>query len=233
MKLTWQQIIGATQNHLTSFEPDPKHRFLIHPAIQQDLHKLLDAAQSAGQPIALISSFRSFDRQLTLWNEKWVGNLNVYALDGQLIDTAELSDDEKFHAISLWSALPGFSRHHWGTDIDIFSATAIKQGHKVELVASEFETDGVCASLNQWLDENLHNYGFFRPYQSYQQGIAAEAWHISHQATAQSIHDSFPVEQCQSHLAQSCIKSGAFIMENCQNYIERYFNNICLPNKKD
>jgi len=233
MKLTWQQIIGATQNHLISFEPDQKHRFLIHPEIQQGLSNLLDAAHCAGQPIALISSFRSFDRQLTLWNEKWQGNLNVYALDGQRIDTSELSNEEKFHAICLWSALPGFSRHHWGTDIDIFSALAIEQGHKVELVASEFEPSGVCGSLNQWLDENLQDFGFFRPYQNYQQGIAAEPWHISHQATAQLFHQAFPMDQCQSHLAQSCIKSGAFIIENCQNYIERYFNNICLPNSKD
>ncbi|MDQ7048489.1 MAG: M15 family metallopeptidase [Enterobacterales bacterium] len=230
MKLSWQQIIGATQNHLTSFEPDSKHRFLIHPDIKQDLAGLLDAAQIAGQPIALISSFRSFDRQLTLWNQKWLGNLKVYALDGQLIDISELSDEDKFHRISLWSALPGFSRHHWGTDIDIFSAKAIEQGHKVELVTQEFESGGVCESLNQWFDENLQNYGFFRPYQSYQQGIAAEPWHISHHLTAESIREAFPMDECQSHLAQSSIKSGAFIIQNCQSYFDRYFNNICHSN---
>jgi len=233
MKLSWQQTIGSVQTHLSSFETDPKHRFLVHPEIKQDLSLLLDAAKQANQPIALISSFRSFDRQLTLWNQKWLGNLKVYAIDGLLVDTSKLSDEEKFHAISLWSALPGFSRHHWGTDIDIFSALAIEKGHRVELTSEEFAKGGVCQQLNQWLDENLQDFGFFRPYQRYQEGIAAEPWHISHLATAEAIHKEFPVDECQSHLAQSSIKSGAFIIENCQSYIDRYFNNICTKKLED
>ncbi len=33
---------------------------------------------------------------------------------------AALSDLEKCKAMLRWSAVPGASRHHWGTEIDIF-----------------------------------------------------------------------------------------------------------------
>ncbi len=233
MKLTWQQAIGLEQSHLVAFEQDNKRRFMVHKAILSDLNSLLNAAAKAGHPISLVSSFRSFDRQLVLWNEKWQGRLKINDLDGQAIDVEQLTDEEKLHAISLWSAMPGFSRHHWGTDMDIFSLTAIEQGHKIELIPQEFEEGGVCYSLNQWLDENLEEYGFFRPYKSYQQGIAAEPWHISHQAIAESIRSDFPFDQCHKHLCQSSIKSAKFIIENCELYFERYFNNICLAESSD
>jgi LAS superfamily LD-carboxypeptidase LdcB len=231
MNLTWQQSIGITQDHLIDYQQlndqTDNQNFLIHQSITSDLKQLLLAAKNDGVEISIVSSYRSFERQLDIWNDKWQGYRPVFSRHGRPLNITQMADMEKYKAISLWSALPGLSRHHWGTDLDIFSADAIKQGHKVELTPEEFALKGVCCKLNDWLDKNLSKYGFFRPYQNYQQGVSAEAWHISHRATSQEILSNFPFEQCLEHLNQSDIKSRLFICDIFEHYKTQYFLNIC------
>ncbi len=226
MKLTWQQSIGISEEHLVEVQQQNKN-FLINQAIESDLNQLLLAAKNDDVEISIISSYRSFDRQLSIWNEKWQGYGPVFSRHGRPLNIAQMSDMEKYKAISLWSALPGLSRHHWGTDLDIFSTEAIKQGHKVELIPDEFSTKGVCGELNNWLDKNLSKYGFFRPYLNYQQGVSAEAWHISHISTSDQILKNYPLEQCLDTINQSDIKSKAFISDIFDHYKTQYFLNIC------
>ena len=227
MNLTWQQSIGIDEQHLIDCEKQSNQNFLIHHAIESDLKQLLLAAKNDDIEILIISSYRSFERQLSIWNEKWQGYRPVFSRHGRPLNIAQMSDMEKYKAISLWSALPGLSRHHWGTDLDIFSAKAISQGHKVELIPDEFSTKGVCGELNNWLDKNLSKYGFFRPYLKYQQGISEEPWHISHIASSEIILKDYPFEQCLETLNQSDIKSRPFILDVFEHYCERYFLNIC------
>lgn len=223
MSLTWQQALGIEQGHLCKFDKN----FLIHTEIEQDLQKLLIAAKSDGVEITIISSFRSFNRQLSIWNDKWQGYRPVYSRYGRPLNIIQMSDMEKYKAISLWSALPGLSRHHWGTDLDIFASNAIEEGHKVELVPNEFFEKGVCARLNSWMENNLERYGFFRPYQKYRQGVSEEPWHISHRLTSKKILVDYPFEQCLKQLNLSDIKSKPFICDIFEHYQKQYFCNIC------
>lgn len=234
MKLTWQQSIGLEQQHLIECQhpedqlpTNQKHR--IAKSIQSDFDQLWLAAKNDGVEIEIISSYRSFDRQLSIWNEKWQGYRPVFSRHGRPLNIIQMSEMEKYKAISLWSALPGLSRHHWGTDLDVFSAKAIKDGHKVELIPEEFEKNSVCWELNNWLDNNLTKYGFFRPYLKYQQGVSAEAWHISHISTSDQILKNYPFEQCLETLNQSDIKSRPFIIDKFKHYCEYYFLNVCQP----
>jgi len=43
-----------------------------------------------------------------------------------------LRASEKIASILRWSALPGTSRHHWGTDLDIIDAKALTAEMKVQ-----------------------------------------------------------------------------------------------------
>lgn len=54
----------------------------------------------------------------------------------------DLSPTEIMFAILRWSALPGCSRHHWGTDIDVYDANTQSPG-EVKLVSSECEDNGL------------------------------------------------------------------------------------------
>ena len=200
---------------------------LIHKTIINDVQQLFSAAQKDGLEFTIVSSYRTFEQQLTIWNEKWLGHRPVYSLHGRPLNITKMSDMEKYKAISLWSALPGLSRHHWGSDLDIFLTKAIQQGHKVELSPQEFSDTGVCYQLNCWMDKNLKKFGFFKPYREYRQGVSAEPWHISHRLVSDQIIADFPYIQCLEYIRNRDIKAKDFICDIFEHYREQYFLNVC------
>ena len=60
--------------------------------------------------------------------------------------------------------LPGGSRHHWGTDVDVIDAAALPPDYRVQLVPEEYAPGGVFERLTPWLDANMARFGFYRPY---------------------------------------------------------------------
>ena len=101
------------------------------------------------------------------------------------VNASDLSDTEKLHCILTFSALPGASRHHWGSDIDVYDANAMaKAGKQLALIEAEYIGEGPCAPLHQWLLTNAESYGFSFPYKEDKGGIAKEPWHISHTLVA-------------------------------------------------
>jgi LAS superfamily LD-carboxypeptidase LdcB len=236
MQLNWQQSIGIDDSFLVELnQSDDKlsnSSRLVHPSIIKPLTNLIQQAQNDNIKIALVSSYRDFERQLKIWNDKWLGERDVFSKEGDKLDTSSMSQQQKFEAIAHWSALPGLSRHHWGTDLDIFDAEVIESGYQVQLTPDEFSVGGVCHKLAQWLDANLEKFGFFRPYnfrtyKSYNKGVAAEPWHISHTKTSDAILKNFNIEACKNHLQSSNIQAKAFIIEQFEHYYKNYFYNIC------
>ena len=49
--------------------------------------------------------------------------------------------------------LPGTSRHHWGTDLDIWDAAAVEPDYALRLSPAEYVADGVFSAMTQWMDE--------------------------------------------------------------------------------
>lgn len=227
MQLTWQQATGNDATHLTEFEDSLGKVVLVNQQIVEDLQKLLFEAKQDGIEIAIVSAFRDFAKQLSIWNDKWQGYRPVLSRHGRPLNITKMSDIERYKAISLWSAMPGLSRHHWGTDLDIFDAEAIRSGYQVELVPSEFNPNGPCAKLNTWMQNNLEELGFFRPYKEYRNGVSVEPWHISHIQTTSQIMHQFDLEACKESINQSEIKAKSFIIDNLEHYHQQYFCNIC------
>jgi LAS superfamily LD-carboxypeptidase LdcB len=83
-------------------------------------------------------------------------------------------------AILIWSALPGASRHHWGSEVDVLDAAALGPGERAQLLAQEYAPGGRFERLNGWLDSNIGRFGFFRPYATWQGGVRPEPWHLSY-----------------------------------------------------
>jgi hypothetical protein len=93
------------------------------------------------------------------------------------LDIEQLTKHELVYAILRWSALPGASRHHWGTDIDVYDENARPSGYEIELTPEEVDAGGMFAPLHEWLDQRLAagaGHGFFRPYDQDRQGVAPE-----------------------------------------------------------
>ncbi|MDC6365991.1 MULTISPECIES: M15 family metallopeptidase [Flavobacteriaceae] len=128
------------------------------------------AAYSDGFDIKMVSSFRDFYRQRSIWERKYTRY-------------TEQDDMDPFSAIDKiieYSTIPGTSRHHWGTDIDIIDGYAKTSGDV--LVPEKFEAGGPFQDFKIWLDENSEKYGFYLVYTDNpkRRGFKYEPWHYSY-----------------------------------------------------
>jgi len=176
---TLLQLVGLDDSFLV--EVSGGHR--VHPEVAAAFSALQGDAAAAGFDLTIASGFRSFERQLAIWNGKARGERPVHDDVGLEIVLSELPVAQQLQAILRFSALPGASRHHWGTDIDIYDAAALADGNQVQLVPAEVASGGVFDALHCWLDRRIDaglSRGFFRPYASDRGGVAPERWHLSY-----------------------------------------------------
>jgi LAS superfamily LD-carboxypeptidase LdcB len=123
------------------------------------------AAAHEGFNLQAASSWRSFERQLAIWNGKWRGERPLLDARQPAAGCAATGRDrERLHAILRWSALPGTSRHHWGTDLDIYDPDCLPAGTRLALEPWEYEAGGWFADLGEWLGDHMSDFGFFLPY---------------------------------------------------------------------
>ena len=123
--MTQDQLLGLDESHLILVGRGP-HR--LTAATAAAFNDMQVAAAHDGFNLQAASSWRSFERQLAIWNGKWRGERPLLDAASQPIDALQLSDEARLHAILRWSALPGTSRHHWGTDLDIYDPDCLPAG---------------------------------------------------------------------------------------------------------
>ena len=177
--MTQEQLLGLDESHLVLVGRGP-HR--LTAATAAAFNDMQVAAAHEGHNLQAASSWRSFERQLAIWNGKWRGERPLLDADNQPLDALQLDDMERLHAILRWSALPGTSRHHWGTDLDIYDPDCLPVGTRLALEPWEYEAGGWFADLGEWLGDHMADFGFFLPYAKpldAAQGVAYEPWHIS------------------------------------------------------
>lgn len=113
------------------------------------------------------SATRNFYAQKKIWEDKWTGVRKVESGE----NLAETTPDPKERALKIlrYSSMPGSSRHHWGTDIDLNS-----------FENSWFE-EGEGLDIYNWLTAHAHTYGFCQPYTAGRPyGYFEERWHWSY-----------------------------------------------------
>jgi LAS superfamily LD-carboxypeptidase LdcB len=184
------------------------HRDAVAPA-----RALAAAAAAAGIDLAFISSFRDFERQATIWNAKFRGERALLDRRGAPLAAAKLSDSERVAAILLWSALPGASRHHWGTDFDVIDRAAVSPDYRPKLTVAEYTGAGPFARLNDWLAANLGDHGFFRPYLTDRGGVHPEPWHVSYAPVAGAALPALSVEVLRGAIEQSELCGRDYVLE--------------------
>ncbi len=118
--------------------------------------KMADAAQKEGIRLSVLSATRNFEYQKRIWDVKY----------DKLKDKTAWARVKK---ILQYSAMPGSSRHHWGTDIDLNN-----------LENTHFEK-GEGKKIYDWLVKNAATYGFCQPYTAgRKKGYKEEKWHWSY-----------------------------------------------------
>jgi len=228
------QLFGLTDKHIHYFEQDKTQNTKqttnskvlgIHHQMLTDYQKMVASAAESGIEIKIASGFRSFERQLLIWNNKFIGTTAIKNAVGEQVNINNLNQLEIINAILLFSALPGASRHHWGCDIDIYAANLL-EGQALQLEPWEYASSGPMAKLSSWLLKNAKKYDFYFPYDSFRGGIAAEPWHLSYAPLAKQYQSAFNIDLLKALLLQSDIAGKEVIIENLAEINKRYISNI-------
>ncbi|MEZ9596813.1 M15 family metallopeptidase [Shewanella sp. 10N.261.52.F9] len=200
MPINNSHLYGLDEQHLVDYLG---HQLEANTAVA--FASLQQAALADEIDLQICSGFRNFDRQMLIWNAKATGKRAVLDNNSKPLTIEKLTSKELIDAILIWSAIPGLSRHHWGTDIDVFDGNMISK-QNLQLVSEEYALGGPCFKLSQWLDGNAQKYGFYRPFQPGLSGVSPEAWHLSYFPIAETYLRDFDINAVSDILKSSTVK---------------------------
>ena len=157
-------IIGKSQNNLVG------DSIRLEVNTYKAFKKMEAAAKRDGIYLKIVSAYRGFERQKLIWNNKYEKFTNDFSLE----------PEKAISEIIRFSTVPGTSRHHWGTDIDIIDGNFPDEENV--LVSEKFEKDGLFYKVKNWLDNNSENFGFYLTYTNdkNRKGFEFEPWHYSY-----------------------------------------------------
>jgi LAS superfamily LD-carboxypeptidase LdcB len=220
------QLTGRDRGHIVDLtEP----RCLLHKAAVRPFLALREAARQAGFDLAPVSSFRDFERQRAIWNAKYRGERPALDRAGRPVAIAALDPGARIDTILLWSALPGASRHHWGSDIDVVDGKVVAGGYEPRLEVAEFRRGGPFAAFSAWLGANLRGYGFYRPYTRRGRGVQPEPWHLSYAPVARRALAAMTTRLLASAIAGNGVEGEAEILARLPSIRERYVLAVDTP----
>jgi len=141
--------------------------------------RMTEAAKKDNISFKIISATRNFFRQKTIWEKKWNGQTKVGGKD--LSESIKVPLDRALKILE-YSSMPGTSRHHWGTDIDINNL----ENSYFEKGQGKLEYD--------WLVANGPRFGFCQPYSPIgperPKGYFEEKWHWSYMPISKPLTDA-------------------------------------------
>jgi LAS superfamily LD-carboxypeptidase LdcB len=221
-------LVGQSETHLCSAEDGTLLGARVHRDAAEPFFALRAAAAADGFDLAIDSGFRTFERQRSIWNRKANGELAV--LDGRArpLDISRLDTRELVFAILRWSALPGASRHHWGTDLDVYDWAARPEGYEIQLIPAEVEAGGMFAPLHEWLDRRIAEraaFGFFRPYDVDRGGVAPERWHLSFAPVASQYLRLLTVDLLREAMERADLALKNVVIDNLAEIYRRFVIN--------
>ena len=143
--------------------------------VYEAYERMRQAAAKEGIDIKVVSAHRSYHRQREIWNAKY----KTLTLQG-------LPAKDAIQEIITYSTLPGTSRHHWGTDIDIIDNANPQSGDV--LLVEKFYGDGPSSALRSWMNRNAADYGFLEVYTDHpnRKGFAHEPWHYTYHSLSKA-----------------------------------------------
>ena len=213
------ELTGRARTHVTE---SAQLGAAMHPPAAHALIGLKEAARSAGIDVAVLSAYRDLERQTAIWNAKFRGERPLLGRDGAELDRSRLSERALIDAILAWSALPGASRHHWGTDADVIDLAAMPFDYRPQLVQREFAPGAVFGKLSAWLAKHAAEFGFFRPYGSDRDGVMPEPWHLSYAPLAVPALEALTPEVLAEAVGSSSMDGRELVLARLPELYQRY-----------
>ncbi|MBF8292224.1 MAG: hypothetical protein HW417_487 [Steroidobacteraceae bacterium] len=220
------QLTGRDRGHIVDLASP---RCMLHSAVVDAFLAMREDAAGAGIDLLPLSSFRDFERQRRIWNAKYRGERPALDRRGRPADMIRLAPEKRVEMILLWSALPGASRHHWGSDIDVVDGRVVAGGYEPKLERLEFMRGGKFAALSRWLSRNMSHYGFYRPYTRAGSGVQPEPWHMSFAPVARRALPSLTVDVLGGAIKGAHVEGEAAILAQLPSIHERYVLGVNAP----
>jgi len=221
-----EQLTGRTDDHVQ--EVAELHS-TVHRAAASALLAMREAARKDGIELEIVSGYRSFARQTGIWNAKFSGQRRLLDRQNVVLDPSLLDEQTLVDVILIWSALPGASRHHWGTDVDVIDRAAVPAGYIPQLVQSEFQSGAVFGLLATWLAANLQRFDFFCPYQTDRGGVMPEPWHISYAPISVPALRALSLDVLADAIASSEMLGREAVLTRLPELYERYVRQVDKP----
>ncbi len=134
-----------------------KHNVYLDKEAYRAFLKMYNAAYKDGFKLMIISATRPFDYQKGIWERNWAKRKNIKDPVKRALD------------ILKFSSMPGTSRHHWGTEVDL------------NVLENSYYSSGKGKQIFDWMTKNAFKYGFCRPYTAGRPyGYNEEKWHWSY-----------------------------------------------------
>jgi len=225
--LSAEQLTGRVRTHVLDLPDTPG--CTLHPDAAKAFLGLRTAAAHSDIDLVAVSTFRSFQRQLGIWNEKFHGRRPLLDQEGRALDPAVMTETQIVQAILLWSALPGASRHHWGTDIDVIDRNALAADQRPQLIPIEYSPGGVFDRLGGWLPRHCEDYGFFLPYDRDRGGVRPEPWHLSYAPVSSKALPALTVDVLAAALADVELSGAAVVRRQLGEIHARYVCAVAQP----
>ena len=192
-----KDIVGDT--YTSKMHKDAKAAFL----------KMKAAAAKEGLMIEVVSAYRSFQRQKEIFERKYKRFTNQ-----------GMSPEAAIDKIIEYSTIPGTSRHHWGTDIDIIDGGAQPRPSSV-LQPEHFHGSGPFCKLKDWLNIHANSFGFYEVYtnNANRKGFKYEPWHFSYKPISLPMLQAYKQLDVKQILQDEAIEGADFFTDT---FIEKY-----------
>ena len=142
----------------------------------------------------------------------------------------KLKPSQAVYEIIRFSTIPGTSRHHWGTEIDIIDSNYPDE--EDVLISKKFEKDGIFFKVKNWLNINSEKFGFYITYNNdpNRKGFEYEPWHYSYAPISKKMLSLFLKSDLKKVIKKEEIKGSEYFTDN---FIEKYKKEYILDINKD
>ncbi len=170
------QLIGKDDSSIVGDSYTSK----MHKDAKVEFDKMKSHALGDGIKIEVVSAYRSFKKQKSIFENKY----KKFTNEG-------LIPKEAINKIIEYSTIPGTSRHHWGTDIDIIDGNYPRPESVLE--EENFYGNGPYCKLKEWMNKNSESYGFYEVYSQNpkRKGFKYEPWHFSYAPVSKPMLNAF------------------------------------------
>lgn len=137
----------------------------LHKDVVDSFVAMYKEALKDGIELKVVSAFRPFSQPIYGQKYLWELKFNNISKNLKTTDTLKIAKE-----VLKYSSMPGTSRHHWGTEVDLCT-----------LEDSFFVNTEKGKKIYKWLQNNAHKFGFYQPYTAGRTGgYYEEKWHWSY-----------------------------------------------------